>query len=60
MPTIPQEAEGNLIDPPVSLPSEATQRPFAVAAPDPLDEDPGHLSLAQGLRGMSLFGFINL
>ena len=44
-PTIPFMADGKRIDPPVSLPSEAKQRPAAVATPDPLDiilpDDPG-------------------
>jgi hypothetical protein len=40
-PTIPHAADGNLIEPPVSVPIEAKQSPAAVAAPDPLEDAPG-------------------
>jgi hypothetical protein len=40
IPVSPQVADGNLIEPPVSLPIEPKQSPAEVATPDPLDEEP--------------------
>ena len=40
-PVTPQAADGKRIEPPVSVPSEAKQRPAAVAEPEPDDEPPG-------------------
>ncbi len=31
-------------------------RPKAVATPDPLDDEPAHLSISQGFLGIALFG----
>src|SRR5438046_10751508 len=38
---MPQKEAGILIDPPVSLPSDARPRPAASAAADPPDDPPG-------------------
>ena len=47
-PTTPQNADGCRIDPPVSEPSAAKQRPAATAAPAPLDDPPEMCSIAHG------------
>ena len=46
----PQKAEGQRIDPQVSVPSAKPTRPAATAAPDPEDEPPVQRSRFQGLR----------
>ena len=50
-PTIPLAADGSRIDPPVSLPIEPKHSPAAVAAPEPLDDAPGHRSAPHGFNG---------
>jgi hypothetical protein len=40
IPVNPQVADGNRIEPPVSLPIEPKQSPAEVATPDPLEEEP--------------------
>src|SRR4030088_1504997 len=47
-PTTPQNAAGCRIDPPVSVPSDATQNPAATDAADPPDDPPGTRSRARG------------
>ena len=49
-PTIPQNAAGMRMEPPVSDPSEAAQRPAAVAVPEPPLEPPVMQSVFQGFR----------
>ena len=39
-PTVPQAADGNLIEQPVSVPSPSSTRPAAIAAAFPADEPP--------------------
>src|SRR5262245_12220945 len=39
-PTMPQQAAGRRMDPPVSVPSAPTARPAATAAPEPLLDPP--------------------
>src|SRR5580658_11177802 len=56
-PTIPHAADGNLIDPPVSVPIEAKHRPPDVAIPDPLDEAPGHRFASHGFNGTGISGW---
>src|SRR5271155_3930414 len=46
----PQYAPGCRIEPPVSVPSDITDRPAATAAADPPLEPPGTLSRAAGFR----------
>ena len=55
---MPLAAEGNLIDPPVSVPSDPKQSPAAVAEPEPLDDAPGHNSAFHGFFGGSIFGVV--
>ena len=52
LPPMPQAAAGNLIEPPVSLPSDPKHRPAAVATAEPLEDAPDHRSVFQGLRGI--------
>ncbi len=48
-PTIPQQADGNRIEQPVSVPSASSQRPAAIAAAFPEEEPPVVLPGATGL-----------
>ena len=48
-PTVPQKEEGTRIEPPVSVPTEAAQRPAATAAAEPALDPPGIRSSAHGL-----------
>src|SRR5690606_29342526 len=50
-PVRPVAVDGPRIDPPVSEPSEPKHRPAAVAAAQPLDDVPTHVSGSQGLTG---------
>jgi len=50
MPTMPLMAEGNRIDPPVSVPIAPKQARAATAAPDPPLEPAGKRSVFQGFR----------
>ena len=50
-PTHPFAADGYRIDPPVSVPTDAKQRPAAVATPEPLDETPLHRVASHGFTG---------
>src|SRR5262245_6566703 len=52
-PTTPQVAAGIRTEPPVSLPSAASQRPAATATAEPEDEPPGArwTLLSQGFQG---------
>ena len=47
-PTRPQLAAGPRIDPPVSSPNEVAHKNPEVAAPEPVLEVPGFLSMSQG------------
>src|SRR4051812_29380075 len=49
-PAMPQAAAGPRIEPPVSLPSVAGEKPAATAAAEPEDEPAGEWSRVQGLR----------
>ena len=49
-PTVPQNAAGWRIDPPVSVPRLAAAMPAATAAAAPPDEPPGTRSTSHGLR----------
>src|SRR5579872_606081 len=49
-PTTPQKAAGWRMEPPVSEPSAATERPAATAAADPPLEPPGTRERSRGLR----------
>ena len=46
-PTVPVKEAGCLIEPPVSVPREATQRSPETAAADPPDDPPGTSSLSE-------------
>src|ERR1051326_5634429 len=50
MPTMPQQAAGWRMEPPVSVPSAAMHWPAATAAAEPPEEPPGTRSMFQGLR----------
>src|SRR5512146_2416509 len=50
MPTIPQALDGQMIEPSVSVPTAATQRLAATAAPEPELDPQGLRSSAFGLR----------
>src|SRR6185437_12385518 len=49
-PTMPQRLAGIRIEPPVSLPVAAMQKPAATAAAEPPEEPPGTRSVFHGLR----------
>src|SRR5437764_15370812 len=49
-PTLPQSADGCLIEPPVSEPSAQGARPAATAAAEPPDEPPGTRVGSHGFR----------
>ncbi len=49
-PTMPQNAAGWRIEPPVSVPSAQGARPPATAAAEPPDEPPGTSAGSHGLR----------
>src|ERR1051325_1311295 len=49
-PTMPQQAAGPRIEPPVSVPVAPGQRNAATAAPEPPLDPPGERSSAHGLR----------
>ncbi|OPZ50488.1 MAG: hypothetical protein BWY92_00816 [Firmicutes bacterium ADurb.BinA052] len=49
-PTTPQKDAGCLMEPPVSVPMDATASPAATAAAHPPLEPPGTLSRSQGFR----------
>ena len=49
-------AAGNLIDPPVSLPSVPKANPAAVADPEPLEEAPAQWDFRHGFSGTLSFG----
>ena len=49
-PTMPQNEEGDRIEPPVSLPSAIGTQPAPTATPEPLLEPPDTRSGFQGLR----------
>ena len=58
---MPLAAEGNRIDPPVSVPSDPKQRPAAVAEPEPTpslyeEDDPGPFAAEYGWDGDQDFG----
>jgi hypothetical protein len=53
---MPLAADGNRIEPPVSVPSDPKQSPAAVAQPEPLDDAPGHSAAPHGFFGGSIFG----
>ena len=59
-PTTPQVDAGMRTDPPVSLPSAASQNPAATAAADPDDEPPGvrWTLLSQGFQGAPTARFV--
>ena len=44
------------MEPPVSLPKEATHRPAAVATPEPLEDEPDQRDLSHGFFGTGRFG----
>src|SRR2546427_60472 len=50
-PTMPQSAAGMRIEPPVSVPTEATHIPDAMAAAEPPLDPPAMRSVFQGLLG---------
>src|SRR5215470_8613789 len=50
MPTMPQNAAGWRIEPPVSVPVAPTQRPAATAAAEPPEEPPGTSFASEPLR----------
>src|SRR5262245_28321372 len=56
-PAIPHQNDGRRIEPAVSLPSAPKQSPAAVAAPEPLEDDPVACPTFQGLRGGSIVGW---
>src|SRR6185369_11250395 len=56
-PATPHQNDGMRIEPAVSLPSAPKQSPAAVAAPEPLEEDPGERSKSHGFRGGSIAGW---
>src|SRR6185312_2014189 len=57
MPCRPQKLAGTRTEPPVSVPSAVSQRPWATAEAEPEDEPPGTRSGARGLSGVPLNGF---
>ena len=56
-PVSPHMVDGKRIEPRVSDPKDAKQRPADVATPDPEDETPVHLSDSHGLTGASILGW---
>src|SRR5271154_5099696 len=54
---MPQAADGNRIDPPVSGPIDAKHSPAEVAIPEPLDDPPGHKAASHGLSGTGISGW---
>src|SRR6185295_18520989 len=52
MPCRPQKLAGTRTDPPVSVPSAVSQRPWATAEAEPDEEPPGTRSGARGLSGV--------
>jgi hypothetical protein len=57
-PTVPQHADGILIEPPVSEPSATSAWSVATATADPLEEPPGMRSASSGLTGVPNQGFV--
>src|SRR6185436_13180515 len=57
-PTMPQQAAGPRIEPPVSLPVAPEHRNAATAAPEPPLEPPGTRSSAHGLRVAPYHGLL--
>jgi hypothetical protein len=53
---MPQAADGNRIDPPVSVPIDAKHSPAEVAIPEPLDDAPGHKAASHGFSGTGISG----
>src|SRR6187401_362953 len=57
MPTMPFDADGNRMLPPVSVPMAPYASPAATATPEPDDDTPGHTAGSQTLRGGSISGW---
>src|SRR5205823_14757474 len=57
-PTVPQQADGTRIEPPVSEPRATSASPEATATADPLDDPPGMRSGSRGLTGVPNHGFV--
>ena len=57
-PAVPQQAEGTLIDPPVSDPSATSASPVATATAEPLDDPPGIRPASSGLEGVPNHGLV--